>query len=188
MKLLFENWRGYLKEGDDEYGDEEGTLAQKAAKLALSGGGESAIQARELVLSLDIDMEEVMDAIVHELRTVIFELAKEHNDSTTTAIDRRWGVARSKLIDNRDELARSIEAFVVGTTASHPSSHWWFEKSQLFNMLFDYGEDIVDDSYQLLQGEEQGQRWSADYNKVKSALLDQWSKSLEEKQNNEIYI
>jgi len=75
MKLLFENWRKYVKEneesfveGPEETGESEGSgYPSKIARLILSGEDHGA-QARELVLTLpSVNIGEVLDAFMHEV-------------------------------------------------------------------------------------------------------------------------
>tara|TARA_R110002012_G_scaffold180427_1_gene346254 strand:- start:2590 stop:3096 length:507 start_codon:yes stop_codon:yes gene_type:complete len=75
MKLILENWRQYLKEDDEDYDEfkherswEDGgpprTQMEKIISMIGNGDKATSLQAREFVLSLDLDIEEVVDKLV----------------------------------------------------------------------------------------------------------------------------
>jgi hypothetical protein len=84
MKLILENWRKYITEDDEDYDEfehedswEDGgpprTPVQRIITMVVHGGQPSSLQARELVLILDFDIEEIIEKLTDRYAKVYQE-------------------------------------------------------------------------------------------------------------------
>ena len=113
MKLILENWRRYLKEDEDDYDEEpELTPAQKIAWMVASGGNNNALQARELVRSGTVTVEDAIDEL-------LIRYAKAHADldrfeSTGDRSHVKYDDQYDILDDAIENSRQGIMRFVVG--------------------------------------------------------------------------
>ena len=138
MKLLFENWRRYLKEQheddfdddeDDDNGDIPKTPAGKVVSLLITGDIGNGLQAREFMLAGLADIDEVLDILIEHL------LSLYHNR-------RKSGDYRSTGGYRGMELAARAAKSYVGflgynsddRSKRHALSWFWSFRDLVFNL------------------------------------------------------
>jgi hypothetical protein len=154
MKLLFENWRKYVKENEESFEEEpeeaeesEGSgYPSKIARLILSGE-DHGVQARELVLTLpSVNIGDVFDAFMYEVMKKIKPLVNALLELREAEAKRKsWEQHNAGLITDR--IPEPPEARVIEKKRHYSELDWdFYEFTTLANggiLTFLFPEESV---------------------------------------------